>query len=331
MRHRSDTEEGSAPPKQPAPLRLRRKTTPLLASADAGPEGEGWLRPFRKNSVLGRIRVWRRLLLLLVWTLVAMPIQAVCLALPGRPKVWFAQTYWSIFSRLLGIRVRVVGELARRGRPVLFVSNHSSWTDIAVLGGVLPASFVSKGEVATWPFISSVARLGRTVFISRTRSGTGRELDAMRARFAQGDSIILFPEGTTSAGTRLRPFRSSFFAVAEGKDPPLVQPVSMAYDRLAGLPTGRLTRSMFAWVGDQDIASHYMHLGQQTGLRATVLLHRPIDPRDFRDRKALSEAVRTVIADGASILYQHRTAAPLEPARPAAIPLAEPAGRASEA
>ena len=74
----------------------------------------------------------------------------------------------------------------------------------------------------------------------------------MRERLAAGDNLVLFPEGTTSDGSRVLPFRSSFFAIAEGEDPPLIQPVSVVYDRLGGLPTGRASRPVFAWYGDMD-------------------------------------------------------------------------------
>ena len=82
-----------------------------------------------------------------------------------------------------------------------------------------------------------------------------------------GDNLILFPEGTSSDGSRVLPFRTSFFAVAEvraGEDRselPLIQPVSVVYDRLGGLPTGRASRPVFAWYGDMDIASHFWRSG----------------------------------------------------------------------
>ena len=160
--------------------------------------------------LLGRLRVVRRGGGVLLWTLPCMPVQAVCLMLPGRAKVGFARFYWSMVSRLLGLRVRVIGTSPRRAgrRPVVFVSNHSSWLDIPVLGGRLEACFVSKDEVGGWPLVGTVARLGRTVFISRQRHATGRERDALRERLAAGDNLLLFPEGTTSDGSRVLPFRT---------------------------------------------------------------------------------------------------------------------------
>ncbi|HME20092.1 MAG TPA: lysophospholipid acyltransferase family protein [Acetobacteraceae bacterium] len=259
-------------------------------------------------GLLRPLRVVRRGGGVVLWTLLCMPVQAMCLMLPGRAKVVFAQFYWSSVCRLLGLRVRMIGAVAgsTNGRPVVFVSNHSSWLDIPVLGGRLNACFISKDEVGRWPFVSTIARLGRTVFISRQRHATGRERDALRDRLAAGDNLLLFPEGTTSDGSRVLPFRSSFFAIAEGPDPPLIQPVSVVYDRLGGLPTGRASRPVFAWYGDMDLASHFWRLAQQRGLRASILLHPPLDPTRFASRKALSHAVWQAVADGASTLRQNR-------------------------
>jgi 1-acyl-sn-glycerol-3-phosphate acyltransferase len=265
--------------------------------------------------LMRRLRVIRRFLAVLLWTLPAMPIQALCLTLPGRPKVAFARVYWALFSRLLGLRMRVIGEVARAtaGRPVVFVSNHSSWVDVPVLGGVLDGCFVAKRQVAGWPVIGTIARLGRSVFVTRQRGATARELGDMRARLRAGDNLILFPEGTSSDGSRVLPFHSSFFAVAEAADgpPPLLQPVSIVYDRLGGLPTRRASRPVFAWYGDMDIASHFWRMGQHSGLRVTVLLHAPLNPARFPNRKALSQVVWRTVADGASTLRQNRPAQPL--------------------
>jgi 1-acyl-sn-glycerol-3-phosphate acyltransferase len=271
------------------------------------PGRDGWL-------VARRFRAARRLLMVFFWTLPCLLIQAFCLLLPGRPKVVFARFYWAVFTRLLGVRVRVLGAVATgtTGRPVVFVSNHSSWVDVPVAGGILDGRFVAKGDIARWPLVSTIARLGRTVFVSRQRGSTARERDVMRQLLAQGDSLILFPEGTTSDGSRVMPFRSSFFAATEAGNAatpavlPLIQPVSVVYDRLDGLPAGRASRPLFAWYGDMDIASHFWRLTQHVGLRATVLLHAPIEPEHFADRKALSQAVWHVVADGASTLRQNR-------------------------
>jgi len=188
----------------------------------------------------------------------------------------------------------------------VFVSNHSSWVDIAVLGGQLEGCFVAKEDVGRWPVIRTIARLGRTVFVSRQRSSTARETDDMRARLANGDGLILFPEGTTSDGARVLPFRTPFFAIAATDPPPIIQPVSIVYDRLGGLPVGRVSRTAFSWYGDMDIAGHFAQFGQLRGMRVSVVLHTPLDPREFADRKALAGEVWRVVATGADRLRQNR-------------------------
>ncbi len=269
--------------------------------------------PLSRKSIIRPVRAVRRGVFILLWTLPSLVLQALLLLLPGRPKVAFARVYWALFSRLLGLRVRVIGELASgtADRPVIFVSNHSSWIDIPVVGGVLDGCFVAKGDVAGWPVIGTIARLGRSVFVTRQRGSTVRERDLMRGMLGKGDNLILFPEGTSSDGSRVLPFRSSFFSIAQGAERPLIQPVSVVYDRLDGLPMGRANRPVFAWYGDMDIASHFWRLAQCRGLRATVLLHAPLDPARFQDRKDLSHAVWRTVAEGAATLRQNRPARPL--------------------
>jgi len=256
-------------------------------------------------------RAVRRGVSILLWTLPMAGLQAAMLLLPGRGKVVVARLYWASLCRLMGMQVRIIGIPARRldGRPVVFASNHSSWLDILTLGGTLEGCFVAKQEVGSWPLISTIAHLGRTVFVSRRASNTGQERDGMRARLDAGDSLILFPEGTSSDGSRVLPFRSVFFSVVEdraGSPRPVVQPVSVVYDQLAGLPMGRASRPVFAWYGDMDLASHFWRLAQHRGLRATVLLHPPVDPAAYPDRKALALAVQATVAAGAATLRQNR-------------------------
>jgi lyso-ornithine lipid O-acyltransferase len=304
-----------------SPRRLRRKSAQLQLPAGVSglPEANDGPR------LLCRVRVVRRFLAVVVWTLPAVLVQGVCLLLPGRPKVAFARFYWAVFSRLLGLQVRVVGERASGERPVVFIANHSSWVDVPVLGGVLDGCFVAKDEIAHWPLVSTIAKLGRTVFVTRQRGTTRRERDVMHQRLTAGDNLILFPEGTSSDGSRVLPFRTSFFAVTavNGDVAPLIQPVSVVYDRLGGLPTGRASRPVFAWYGDMDIVTHFWRLGQHTGLHATVVLHAALDPARYPNRKALSQAVWRTVAAGAATLRQNRPARPL--GTDETVPVSEPA------
>ncbi len=271
----------------------------------------------RQRRIVRQLRAARRILWVALMTPFCAVVQALFLLTGARARVGFAAFYWGAVARLIGLQVRIIGapvaERARRPgqRPVIYVCNHSSWLDIPALGGTLRACFVAKDDVAGWPIVGTIARLGRTVFVSRSRQGIGRERDQMQERLSEGDDLILFPEGTSSDGSRVLPFHSSFFAAAYGEGQPLIQPVSVVYDRLAGLPVGRGSRSVFAWYGDMELAPHVWKLAQWRGKRVSLLFHAPLDPADFPSRKALSQAAWQVVADGAGALRQNRTARPL--------------------
>ena len=287
------------------PRRLRRGKPLRFRPALPGGAFRG---VFEDRPLGGRGRAIRRIALVVLWTLLAIPVQALLIALPGRGKIAFARIYHATLCWLIGLKVQVIGQ-ASADRPVLFLSNHSSWLDILVLGGVLEGCFVSKAEVGRWPLIGTVARLGRSVFVSRSRGSAGKEADAMRTRLEAGDNLILFPEGTSSDGTRVLPFRSAFLATAGAAR--TVQPVSVVYDRLGGLPACRRDRPLFAWYGDMDIGSHFWRLARRSGARATVLLHEPFPPDRLPDRKALAQETGRIVSAGCAVLRQNRPAAPL--------------------
>jgi 1-acyl-sn-glycerol-3-phosphate acyltransferase len=294
---------------------LNRGNLPRFASAAAGP-----VTP-RKWRLGSQFRAMRRTLWILCFLPFAVLIQSVLIMAPGRGKDRFAALFWAVIARCIGLHVHIIGAPLRRNgqwpaRPVIYVCNHSSWLDIPAIGSRITGRFVSKDDVATWPVIRTIARLGRTVYVSRNRSRTLRERDDMQQTLAAGDDLFLFPEGTSSDGARVLPFRSPFFAAAYCDARPLVQPVSIVYDRLAGLPVGHASRSVFAWYGDMNLLPHYWQLAQWRGKRVALLFHAPLDPADFTDRKALALATWQVIADGAAALRQNRQATPLPQACP---------------
>ncbi len=296
------------PPDSPEPRRLRRNG-PLSFSRKLPEAGLG--RVFVDRPLGGRLRAVRRLVLVLLWTLASLPVQAVLLLLPGRAKARFPKLYHATLCRLIGLQVQVVGEICH-DRPVLYVGNHASWLDILVLGGVLEARFVAKAEVNGYPLVNLIARVGRTIFVSRNRGTTGREADAMKSLMQAGDSLILFPEGTSNDGTRVLPFRSAFLGVA--REARQVQPVSVVYDRVGGLPARRRDRPLFAWYGDMELGSHAWWLLRHGTSRATVLMHQPFAPAEMPDRKAMARECGKLVSAGAADLRQNR------PARPRAMP-----------
>ena len=155
-----------------------------------------------------------RLALYFAWTLSLMPVQVVGLALRRRWTSTLPVFYHRWCCRILGFRIRVIGTPTAE-RPVLFAANHISYTDITILGSVIPGSFIAKAEVAKWPFFGWLAKLQRSVFVDRQVRSTATQRDAIGDRLAAGDALILFPEGTSGDGNRVLPFKSALFAAAQ--------------------------------------------------------------------------------------------------------------------
>jgi len=218
-----------------------------------------------------------------------------------------------LVTRVLGFQVATKGKIHDQP-PTLFVSNHVSYTDIVILGGVTPACFVSKTEVAKWPVIGWLARLQRTVFIERTRSKAALHNDTLQQRLNARQSLIIFPEGTTGDAQKILPFKSTMFAVAQrevtlnvqnGSPQPLtvqpltVQPVTIAYTHLEGLPIGYAKRvGWFGWYGEMGLGGHAWRLMGLTGKRVEITYHTPVTIKDFEDRKDLSKYCHHISAAG---------------------------------
>ncbi len=228
-------------------------------------------------------------------TVPLMPVQAVLLRVSPRLARRFPHWYHRRVCRLLGLRIEVDGEVAR-DRPVLLVANHTSWLDIPVLSAVAPVSFVAKKEIGGWPFVSSLARLQRSVFVDRARrAAVGEAAGEILSRLAQGDTVVLFAEGTSSDGNRVLPFMTSLFAAAKpsqksgGQAPDaIVQTLSLVYTRLHGIPLGRADRPLVGWYGDMEMRSHAWRLLKAGPLDVHIRIGPPVPLASFADRKDLA-------------------------------------------
>lgn len=209
----------------------------------------------------------------------------------------FPMYYHRLVCRILGIRLNIVGAPPDQG-PLLIASNHVSWLDIVVLSAVAPLSFIAKREVNRWPFFGSLARLQRTVFVDRDRRhATGNARNEMQDRLHAGDILVLFPEGTSSDGRQVLPFKSSFFGAAE-IDGVLVQPVSLAYAGHRNLPMNRRLMPCYAWYGDMDLAPHLWEALASGPVEVTVVCHPPLALGGEMSRKMLARHAENLVRRG---------------------------------
>ena len=232
---------------------------------------------------MSRVGVGARLAVQAAVFFAILPWQALAIRFGWRLAGDLPVLFHRLFLRLFRVRIEVRGALAREG-PVLVLANHVSWLDISVLGSLAPLSFVAKSEVAGWPVVGLFARMQRTVFIERGRRTHTAEVNKVVAtRLGEGDVMVLFPEGTTSDGNRVLPFRSSLvgaarMALAElGTASVQLQPLAITYVRRNGLPLTRRERPEIAWYGDMDLAPHLAAFLRGAPVDARVTWGEPID------------------------------------------------------
>ena len=260
--YRGATWLGPAPP--PPPRRL--------SAAD-------WLRILRRGGTLCLVLV-AGLVGLLILRTIERPFSGA-----RRPVTREIPRAVSLLAcRLIGLH-RV-----QRGSPMTgpgaAVANHASWLDIFVLNAADPVLFVAKSEVAGWPGIGWLARASGTIFVRRERGAAAEQSAELAEAVARGDRPLLFPEGTSSDGARVLPFKPALFAAfsGPGRAPQRVQPVALRYAAPAGED-----RRVYGWWGDMGFGPHVLQvlaLPRQGTVTVAYLPPRPAGPEACRKRLA---------------------------------------------
>jgi 1-acyl-sn-glycerol-3-phosphate acyltransferase len=259
---------------------------------------------------MATLRAIVRLFLYALWCLAWIPVQWIVLRFTRGPGSLIIPLYWHrAVCRLFNIRVEIEGEPVR-GRQVILTSNHVSYLDIEVFSTVTPWSFVAKAEVANWPLFGTLARLQQTAFTSRSRTDAHKDKNALSNMLAEGKNLIIFPEGTSSDGGQVLPFKSSLLSAALEPVPGrtlLVQPVTLAILEVDGRPADTGTvRDLYAWHGDMTLAPHLWAFAKSKGTRIRLVFHPPVDPATVTDRKALAALCHRAVAGGLDKVFSAR-------------------------
>lgn len=208
-------------------------------------------------------------------------------------RLWCRCTCW-----ILNVKVRRTGT-PFAACPTLFVANHVSYIDVLAIGGSVDGTFVAKSEVRTWPLFGFIASCAGTMFIRRHWRQALIQRNAMAARMRQGESFVLFAEGTSSNGLEVRPFKTSLLSVAEPwvlDCPVATQALTLTYGRLAdGRPFDRATCDLYAWYNDMPFAPHLLELLHQEGCEIDLRLHEPVLSWSVDSRKLLGRQMREEI------------------------------------
>jgi len=206
-------------------------------------------------------------------------------------RVWSRAGLW-----LVGLRLVV------RGKPIeggALVANHCSWVDILTLRSVKLMYFVAKSEVRSWPAIGFITAVTGTIFIERKRNHAKQQEKILRERIAANQLLLFFPEGTSTDGLRVLPFKSSLFSAFfydHHAADLWIQPVTVRY---TPAPGSALPPSFYGWWGGMELGGHiWAVMSRSFGGRAEVIFHEPVKPQAFRDRKELAEHCGAIVARG---------------------------------
>lgn len=192
--------------------------------------------------------------------------------------------------RILGLRLSTHGQPVCSDGPLLLLSNHVSWLDIHALSAVLPARFVAKSEVRDWPIVGQLCTHTGTLFVDRgDKHDTRRVNDEIALALRQGCDVALFPEGTTTDGSGMRPFRSSLLQAAM-EEQALIQPVYLRYLDSRGEPS-----TLPAYYGDISFGASLWRLMGARRLQVELHFLPPLRASQADNRRALAQQIESQI------------------------------------
>ncbi len=252
----------------------------------------GWALALVRGLPLASV-VFGGLALLLLLRLVERPIFG--LHRPWTP--WITVMVCRSALCIMGLQIRHHG--AAMTQPGVIVANHSSWLDIFVLNARRPLYFVSKSEVAAWPGIGWLARATGTLFVTRDRKHAKAQQQLFEDRLRAGHRFLFFPEGTSSDGRRVLPFKPTLFAALFSDDLTglSVQPATVAYHA-----PERHEPRFYGWWGDMDFGPHLIQmLGTWRHGHVDITWHPTMAVSNFADRKSLSAASEDAVRSAHSL------------------------------
>ncbi len=248
-----------------------------------------------------------RAVLFLVWTVLLVPPYLLIFILGRRVRRPMVMLWHRGVCALIGMKVKRYGTIAQ-SQNLLLAGNHISYLDIPVLASLLDITFVAKADVATWPLFGFLAKIAQTAFIERKPSKARQQKGELKQRLLSGERLMIFPEGTSSSGTSVLPYKSALFEMVMENDLRencYIQPVTIAFCRRRNGQTLEDTeRDYFAWYGEMTLLPHLWEAFCLPGVEVDVIFHAPALAHDFPSRKELAVWAHKRTAAGLDNLIQ---------------------------
>ncbi len=238
------------------------------------------------TSAIHKARVICKVILLVLWIVVMLFVYGAYKLLAPKRMDRFYNIFHAVVSRaIFSMRVNVEGEMSQQ-KPTLYLSNHISYLDIFVLGAKLPAYFIAKSEVANWPILGTLAKMQNTLFFERRGNKIRSQLGIMSNHFNEGKNLTLFPEGTSTEGEHVEPFKSSLLQSIEQADESVtIQPVTVAYTHYNNQVMDKAIRDQYAWYATMPFGSHFFNALGLKKSQVKVIFHPAVKLSDFETRK----------------------------------------------
>jgi len=233
------------------------------------------------------------------------------------PRDVHSRTRWSgqgarRVLRVLGVKINVTGEFPASG---VLVCNHMSYLDVLVLCAVAPCFFVSKSEVRGWPVIGWLSTMSGTLYVERSRRHSALDANRrIREKISQGLPVVIFPEGTTTDGTHVLPFKTSIFgAVCDEKSSAAVIPMHaahLAYTLSPENPPNASVAQDISYWGEMTFLPHLLRMLRLRGVHADLRIAKNTVPVAERKQTArLCENIVLSLRESASEAPSNRQAA----------------------
>ncbi len=245
-----------------------------------------------------------------LWCCVMIPPQLVIISITGGPVALFLPRIFHIVScRLFNLQCVITGAPMEK-KHVVFVGNHLSYLDIPAMGVHFYGSFIAKQDVAGWFLFGLLAKLSRTLFISRQRSQADYTRKKLDEALVDGRPLVLFAEGTSSGGTTVLPFKSSLFESVVGHEKGLkIQPFTLTLTHFDGKEVvTQADRDRYCWYGDMELEPHLWAFMKSRGARLNLHIHPVRDPAAYDNRKDLARDCHTDSMNGLALAFEAKAA-----------------------
>ena len=235
------------------------------------------------------ILIFLRLIIFLLLTLALLPFQFFIIFFVKKHTYVIPYFYHKICRRIFGIKIKTFGKVSVNF-PILLISNHASYLDIIILSSLFKSSFLAKKEISSWPLFGILAKLQNTVFIDRKIGSIKEQENLIINHLKSKNNLVIFPEGTSSNGNQVLPFKSPLFNIFQNKDNSkiYIQTITIIYKKVNGITLNRVGRRDITWHSNMDLLPNMINFLKKMSIEVEIIFNEKFIPKTSLDRKKLA-------------------------------------------